>query len=463
MPIEVIILAAGKGTRMQSRQPKVLHCIGGRPMLLHGLKAVAALHPARVHVVVGDGAEQVMGIDLAALPPELPLNWVRQDAQLGTAHAALQALPMIDPTATVLVINGDTPLLTPTTLRQVCHVHTDADVHVNTPALTLATARLDEPHGLGRVVRDGDGAVGAIVEEADATSAQRAIREVNTNCLSARAEDLAQWLAGLATDNAPGEYYLTDVIRAAVADGRCVHTIAVDATEALGVNTKRELAVVERAYQRRATEQLLEQGVTLLDPTRVEVRGDCRFGRDCVVDINVILSGQVRVGDNVFIGAHTMLRDSVIADNCQIEAYSVIEQATIGARCRIGPFARIRPQCELHADARIGNFVELKQSTVGAGSKVNHLSYVGDSRLGARVNVGAGVITCNYDGAHKHPTTIGDDVFIGSNSALVAPLTVAAGATIGAGSTISKSVAPNALAVARTRQQTIPHWRRPKK
>ena len=393
----------------------------------------------------------------AAFADKKRFNWVEQKEQLGTGHAAMQALPKVKRNATVMVLNGDCPLVTPQTLRKVARLSASAGVN-------LMTVEMDNPTGLGRIVRDAKGKIIGIVEEKDADTSQRAITEVNTNCLATNAKKLQHWLSTVNRNNAQNEYYLTDAIAGAVNDGMTVKSVSpAHVRETMGANSKSDLAVLERIYQQQQTTLLMEKGVTLMDPARVDVRGTCQFGNDCVVDINVIFEGKVKVGDGVSIGPNTVIRDATIGHATVIEANCVIDNATIGKACNIGPFARIRPETVMKDLVKIGNFVETKKSIIGIGSKANHLSYVGDSEVGKAVNIGAGVITCNYDGANKHKTIIGDNVFVGSDSQLVAPVTIAKGATIGAGSTITDDVDLDVLAVSRARQRSIKNWKRPVK
>jgi len=475
-PLVVIILAAGEGKRMRSSLPKVLHPLAGRPLLAHVVATARALDPAAILVVHGHGGEQV-----SERLGELDVEWVLQAEQLGTGHAVAQALPHVpgraparasgeapdrapDPAsdqapgqAVLLVLYGDVPLVGVHTLGEVVE-------HARGGALALVTVDLEDPAGYGRIVRDGSGRVSAIVEERDASESERAIREVNTGILAAPAAHLGRWLARLDNDNAQGEYYLTDTVAAAVADGVAVQTaLAESVEEVLGVNDRAQLARLERVVQAREAARLMREGVTLLDPARVDLRGEVRAGEDVTIDVNVVLEGRVVLGDGVRIGPGSVVRDAEIGARTRILEHCVVEGARIGPECRIGPFARIRPQTRLGRGVHVGNYVEVKKSDIGEGSKVNHLSYVGDAEIGRRVNVGAGTITCNYDGANKHRTVIGDDAFIGSGTELVAPVTVGAGATVGAGSTISKDVPPGTLAVARSRQQVKEGWKRPTK
>ncbi len=437
---------------MRSDLPKVLHPLGGRPLLAHVLDSARALAPERLLVVHGHGGEQVR---IALQAPDL--HWVRQERQLGTGHAVQQCLAQLPPEGAVLVLYGDVPLIQPDTLRRLLDGLQDHP-------LVLLTACLEDPAGYGRIVRDSRGRILRIVEDKDATPQERGIHEINTGILAVQGKRLRAWLDRLDNRNAQGEYYLTDIAALAVADGVEVGSAAPGALwEVQGVNDRLQLAALERCYQRFQAEALMREGVTVLDPSRLDIRGRVQAGRDCLLDVNVICEGEVILGDAVTIGPSVHLRDvridagSVILDNC------VIEEAHIGRRCRIGPFARIRPGTVCEQEARIGNFVEVKQSHIGAGSKVNHLSYVGDTQMGRDVNVGAGTITCNYDGARKHRTVIGDGAFIGSDTQLVAPVTVGAGATIGAGSTITRDAPPGELTLSRAPQQTRPGWRRPQK
>lgn len=451
-PLEIVVLAAGKGTRMRSALPKVLHQVAGRPLLAHVLATARALAPRCIHVVYGHGGAQVPGAFADA-----GVVWVEQREQKGTGHALQQAAPGIGPDAQVLVLYGDVPLTRLETLRAVTAL-------AKRDALALLTVTLDDATGYGRIVRDARAAVRRIVEHKDANADERRLNEVNTGILAAPASRLNAWLAKLRNDNAQGEYYLTDVIALAVADGVEINTAQPrDRWEVLGVNSKIELAALERAAQQERARTLMEQGVTLRDPARLDVRGTLECGQDVVIDVNCVFEGAVRLGNRVHVGANAVIRDARLGDDVVVKPHCLIEGADIGDACEVGPFARIRPGTRLAARARIGNFVEIKQSEVGEGSKINHLSYVGDTEVGCHVNVGAGVITCNYDGANKHRTVIGDNAFIGSDCQLVAPVAIGEGATIGAGSTITRDAPPNELTLSRVKQTSVPHWKRPAK
>ena len=451
-PLEIVILAAGQGKRMYSDTPKVLHHLAGRPLLAHVLESAHTLKPVAVHVVYGHGGEQVREAFAQA-----GVNWARQAEQQGTGHAVAQATPAVSDQATVLVLYGDVPLIRSQTLQELLKA-------AGSGSLALLTAQLEQPAGYGRIIRDTAGQVARIVESNDATPEEAAVREVNTGFLAAPADKLKKWLAGLRNHNAQGEYYLTDIIAMAVAEGVPIATRSPrDISEILGVNSKQELAQVERIHQKQQAEKLMQQGVTLRDPARLDVRGELSCGRDVVIDVNVIFEGKVVLGDRVQVGPNNVLRDSTVGSDTIIHPNCVIDQADIGVDCRIGPFARLRPETKLAAHVHVGNFVEVKKSDVGEGSKMNHLSYIGDTSIGSGVNIGAGTITCNYDGANKHRTVIGDNVFVGSNTALVAPVTVGAGATIGAGSVITKQAPAGELTLTRVPQVTKPGWKRPVK
>ena len=453
MRLGVVILAAGQGKRMRSALPKVLHPLAGRPLLAHVLDAAERLGPAKTVVVYGHGGEQVP----SALADQ-DCAWVEQAERLGTGHAVQHAMPVLQDVDRVLVLYGDVPLVDPETLGGLIAASR------NCP-LGMLTATLGDPTGYGRILRDlGTRHILRIVEHRDASPEERDIREVNTGFLVAERTRLQGWLQRLTNDNAQGEYYLTDVIGLAVADGEEVASVQAPTVEEIsGVNDRVQLAALERHYQGRLAEDLMRAGVTLADPARIDIRGSLRTGRDVTIDVNLVVEGRVSLGDGVRIGPNCLIRDSVIAEGAEILANCVIEGAQVGPGARVGPFARLRPEAHLDADSHIGNFVEIKKSRVGPGSKVNHLTYVGDAEIGRGVNVGAGTITCNYDGANKFKTVIGDRAFIGSNTALVAPVTVGAGATIGAGSVITSDAPPEELTLARGRQVTIPGWQRPRK
>ncbi|TYC56872.1 UDP-N-acetylglucosamine diphosphorylase/glucosamine-1-phosphate N-acetyltransferase [Marinobacter sp. BW6] len=451
-PLHVVILAAGQGSRMKSALPKVLHPIAGRPMLHHVIETAKQLGAEKIHTVIGHGADKVR-----EATAEASVNWVTQSEQLGTGHAVAQALPDLPDDARVLVLYGDVPLTRHETLDGLV-----GTLDENT--LGLLTVTMDNPQGYGRIVRNADGDVQSIVEQKDASPEQQQIREVNTGILAVSAKHLKSWLPTLSNSNAQGEYYLTDIIAMAVEQGLCVLVSQPENPyEVQGVNNRLQLAELERWFQRRQADRLMTEGATLADPARVDVRGELSIGNDLWIDVNVVFEGNVSLGSNVSIGPGCVIKDATIADGTEIKANSVIEGAVIGANAQIGPFARIRPGTELAANTKVGNFVETKKAIVGEGSKINHLSYVGDASVGRNVNVGAGTITCNYDGVNKYQTVLGDGVFVGSNTALVAPVTVAAEATIGAGSTITRDVADHELAVARGRQRNIAGWEKPKK
>jgi bifunctional UDP-N-acetylglucosamine pyrophosphorylase/glucosamine-1-phosphate N-acetyltransferase len=453
-PLHVVILAAGQGTRMKSRVPKVLHPVAGRPMLDHVLGAARALSAAACHVVHGHGAEKVREWFDHAHPGEASVRWVLQAEQKGTAHAVAQALPDIPDNAIVMVLYGDVPLIRPQTLQPLLSRH----------ALSLLTTVLADPAGYGRVLRDAEGAVTGIVEEREATAKQRRVREVNTGILSVPARLLKRLLPRIGTDNSKGEYYLTDLTALAVDAGVEVTARVAASEEVQGVNDRAQLAQVERIYQRRQAAELMRGGLAVVDPARFDLRGTVSFGCDVTLDVGVVLEGAVELGDGVSVGPYAVLRDVTLGAGTRVESHSVLDSMSAGKSCRIGPFARIRPDSVLADNVHVGNFVEVKKTRIGKGSKANHLAYLGDGTIGAGVNVGAGTIFCNYDGANKHQTVLEDDVFIGSDTQLVAPVRVGKGATIGAGSTITKDVPPGGLAVARAKEQKhYPGWQRPKK
>ena len=452
MSLSIIILAAGQGTRMRSALPKVLHPLGGMPLLQHVIRTAQTLSPDRIAIVYGHGGEQVK----KALSHE-PVDWILQDQQLGTGHAVDQAMPSVRDEDTVLVLYGDVPLIQSGTLTALVE-------KAGAGQLAVLTAELDNPQGYGRMLRDDKGQLVGIVEQKDASEAQLAIREINSGFLAAPAGHLRSWLQRLDNSNAQGEYYLTDIIAMAASDGVVVEsTGAAHEYEILGINDRVQLAQLERTWQQQQAEALMRSGVTLADPARLDIRGDVSAGQDCCIDINVVLEGKVTLGERVNIGPGCVIKNATIGDDVDIFAHCVIEDGVIGAACRIGPFARIRPETTLSEQVHIGNFVEIKKSTVARGSKINHLSYIGDTCMGSGVNVGAGTITCNYDGAYKHLTEIGNNVFIGSDTQLVAPVKVGDGATIGAGSTITRDVPDNELTLSRSKQQTITGWKRPVK
>jgi len=451
MRLEVIVLAAGEGTRMQSSIPKVLHVVGGRPLLEHVLNVASDLSPDTLTVVIGHG-----GAEVKARIEAPDVAWVDQAERKGTGHAVIQAMDNVDPSATVLVLYGDVPLIEKTTLEQCIAAASDG--------IGIVTVEMSDPKGLGRILRGADGRISAIIEEQDATEQQRTIKEVNTGILAASSATLAPLLASIETHNSQGEYYLTDVISRAASSGIQVTGVgAICPEEVQGINDHIQLAAVERHFQRREAERLMVSGVTLADPARLDLRGTLTAGRDCFIDINVVIEGTVAIGDNVSIGPGCVVTDSELADGVVVEAHSVVEGAIVGSRCRLGPFARVRPGTELAEGARIGNFVETKKAIIGAGTKANHLAYLGDSTIGAECNIGAGTVTCNYDGVDKNETHIGDGVFVGTNSTLVAPLTIDEGAYVAAGSTITSKVDSEDLAVGRARQRNIQGWVPPTK
>ncbi|HUE92589.1 bifunctional UDP-N-acetylglucosamine diphosphorylase/glucosamine-1-phosphate N-acetyltransferase GlmU [Pseudomonas sp.] len=451
MSLDIVILAAGQGTRMRSALPKVLHPVAGKSMLGHVIDTARLLKPQGIHVVIGHGAERVRE-RLAADD----LNFVLQSEQLGTGHAVAQALPALS-AERVLILYGDVPLIEVETLQRLLQ-------QVSEQQLGLLTVNLNDPTGYGRIVRDEAGVVKAIVEHKDASAEQRLISEGNTGILAVPGKRLGDWLGRLSNSNAQGEYYLTDVIAMAAADGLVVATEqATDEMEVLGANDRIQLAQLERHYQYRAARRLMLQGVTLIDPARFDLRGEVTVGRDVSIDINVILEGQVVIEDFVSIGPNCVIKNSTLRRGAIVKANSHLEGAEVGEGADCGPFARLRPGSVLGAKAHVGNFVELKNAVLGEGAKAGHLSYLGDAEIGARTNIGAGTITCNYDGANKHRTVLGEDVFIGSNSALVAPVTLGDGTTTGAGSVITSDVPANTLAVGRAKQRNIEGWKRPTK
>jgi bifunctional UDP-N-acetylglucosamine pyrophosphorylase/glucosamine-1-phosphate N-acetyltransferase len=453
MTLKVVILAAGKGTRMRSSLPKVLQPLANRPLLAHVLGTAQALAADEVLTIIGHGAQAVK----SAFADSNSI-WVEQARQLGTGHAVQQVLPYIDAEDTVLILYGDVPLTSARSLEDLVSLVTREH------PLALLTVVLDNPSGYGRIVRDPHHAVCAIVEQKDAQPDQLLINEVNTGIMAVKGGYLQAWLSRLTNQNAQGEYYLTDIIAMAVSDGFAVQTTSPQTPlEVLGVNDKVQLQYLEREYQRGLADQLMQQGVTLLDANRVDIRGEVQVGQDVELDVNVILQGRVVLGNRVKIGANVVLNNVEIAEGTVIQPFCHIEQAKIGADCRIGPYARIRPGTDLANQVHVGNFVEVKNARVGVGSKMNHLSYIGDTQMGEGVNIGAGTITCNYDGVNKHQTIIGDRVFVGSDSQLVAPVTIENDATIGAGSTITKTAPAGELTLSRSKQMTIKGWQKPAK
>jgi len=451
MAFSVVVLAAGKGTRMKSSLPKVLHPIGGKPMVQHIIDTVNKLGATNIHLVYGHGRTQLQN-----KLNHNTLSWCLQDNQLGTGHAVQQAVPHIKDNEDVLILVGDAPLIKESTLQQLIAVKKEAD-------LALLTVELEDPTGMGRIIRQGE-QVTAIVEHKDATEQQLQIKETNTGMMIMGGSDLKRWLSALNNNNAQGEFYLTDVIEMAAKERKSIHASHPScANEVEGINNRVQLASIERAYQLEQASALMMQGVSLLDPTRFDLRGEIEVGQDISIDVNVIVEGKVKIGSNVSIGANCILKDCTIADNATIHPNSMLDQSIVGEHCSVGPYARLRPGSELVEQSRVGNFVEMKKTILGKGSKVNHLSYVGDAEVGDGVNIGAGTITCNYDGVNKFKTIIKDGAFIGSNSALVAPAIIGINATVGAGSIITKEVADNELAIARAKQRNVDGWQRPVK
>ncbi len=450
--MNIVILAAGMGKRMYSDLPKVLHPVAGRPMLAHVLDTARALSPSRLVVVVGHGAARVREAVAAD-----DVAFAEQAQQLGTGHAVMQALPLLDDDQPTLVLYGDVPLTSAATLQALV-------AEAGAQRFGVLTVEMPDPTGYGRIVRDAAGSIVRIVEQKDATEAEKAIREINTGIIVCPTGHLRKWLSTLRNDNAQGEYYLTDTVERAVADG--VETVSAQPAavwETLGVNSKLQLAEVERIHQGNQARRLLEAGVTLLDPARIDVRGELTCGRDVTIDVGCVFEGRVHLDDGVRIGAHCVVRNSTVGAGAQVHPFCHIDDARIGPAGRIGPYARLRPGTELGEDVHIGNFVEVKNAQVAAHSKANHLAYVGDATVGSRVNIGAGTITCNYDGVNKHRTVIEDDVFIGSDTQLVAPVTVRRGATLGAGTTLTKEAPADKLTLSRAKQLTIDAWQRPVK
>lgn len=449
--LSAVILAAGKGTRMYSDLPKVLHCVAGKPMVKHVIDTATALGAENVHLIYGHGGE-LMRERLA----NEKVNWVFQNEQLGTAHAVQQAAPFFKDDENIVVLYGDAPLISVETLEKLIAAKPENGI-------ALLTVNLDNPTGYGRILRE-NGNVVAIVEQKDANAEQLKIQEVNTGVMVSDGANFKKWLARVDNHNAQGEYYLTDLIALANQDGCQVMAVqAGDAIEVEGANNRLQLAALERYYQHKQAQHLLLAGVTLLDPARFDLRGTLEHGKDVEIDTNVILEGNVRLGNRVKIGAGCVLKNVTLGDDVEVKPYSVLEDAVIGEKAAIGPFSRLRPGTELAAQTHVGNFVEIKKSIVGKGSKVNHLTYIGDTEIGADCNIGAGVITCNYDGANKFKTLIGNNVFVGSDTQLVAPVIVEDGATIGAGSTITQNIAKDELVIARVPQRHIQGWQRPSK
>ena len=452
MALKVIILAAGQGKRMYSSLPKVLHPLAGKPMLQWVIEAAQSLEPEAIYVVYGHEGEQIRAFFQAA-----PVQWIHQTAQLGTGHAVSQVLPYLNPDDKVLILCGDVPLISSQTLTLLTQA-------LNQKTLNLVIAKLDNPTGLGRIIRNERADILGIVEEKDATEPQRTIKEIYAGILATSAANLLSWLPNLSNANAQQEYYLTEIVDFAVKDGCAIQGVFATAPEEIqGVNTRSQLIQLERYYQQQQAERLLNAGVTVLDPARFDLRGELIVGQDVVIDVNVIIEGKVVIGNGCYIGPNSLLKNVQIADHVEVLANCVLEDAVIANHCTIGPFARLRPGSQLAEGAKIGNFVEIKQAIIGYKSKVNHLSYLGDATLGTHVNIGAGTITCNYDGANKHHTEIGDHAFIGSDTQLVAPVKIGEWATIGAGSTITKDVPPDQLSLSRVKQQIISGWQRPVK
>ncbi len=453
MKIKTIILAAGKGTRMRSNIPKILHRIANRPLLQHVYDMSSQLENNSIKIVYGHGAELVR-----ETLKDLDADWIEQEQQLGTGHAVQQVSDQLQDADTVLILYGDVPLLKLATVKSLIS-------NVNQQSLALLTVNLENPTGYGRIVRNAAGKVTKIVEDKDATQSEKLINEVNTGIMAVQGDKLKKWLSKLSNNNAQGEYYLTDIIEMAVADQVTIITNQPETVdEVLGVNDRIQLSHLERVYQQEQANLLMAQGVTLKDPMRFDLRGSVEsLGQDIEIDINVILEGKNSIGSNVKIGANTQIKNSIIGDHVEILANCIIEDAVVGQGSRIGPYARLRPDSVLANDVHIGNFVEIKKSTVAAGSKINHLSYIGDATVGSKVNIGAGTITCNYDGVNKFRTTIEDGAFIGSNSQLVAPVTIGKNATIGAGSTITKDSPENQLTLGRAKQISLSGWQRPVK
>jgi len=470
MRLDVVILAAGKGTRMNSNLPKVMHKIAGKPMIEHVVDCASSLGTEHIHLVVGHGADVIKRHFLGDDSHEgyvsyeglkgSELSFVSQDNQLGTGHAVQQAMPNIPARSVedrVLVLYGDVPLVSKDTLQELIDTSATAPLGV----LTLFT---QNPEGLGRIIRDDSHQLRAIVEERDASEEQKGIKEVNSGILVSSAIELKDWLSRLSNDNAQGEYYLTDIIAMAVADGHVVESLTTgDEYEVQGVNDKLQLCMLERHFQMIQAQALLATGVTVMDPTRVDIRGDISYGRDLTIDVNVVLEGQIKLGNNVSIGANCLIKDATLGDDVTLLPGTIIDGAVIGNAATVGPYARLRPGTVLADSVKIGNFVETKKAVMGNGSKANHLAYIGDATIGADVNIGAGTIFCNYDGVNKHTTTLGDNVFVGSNSVLVAPVELENGVFVAAGSVINRAVPSDNLAVGRAKQRNVTGWKRPAK
>lgn len=451
MLLDVVILAAGKGSRMHSKLPKVLHEVGGRPMLAHVFKAAESLAPNNVFTVVGHGADQIQE-KLGNTH-----NWILQEQQLGTGHAVSQCANQLTSGGLTLILYGDVPLISADTLRRLLK---EAQSH----SLALLTLDIPDPTGYGRILRSEQGDILGIVEQKDATSSEKEIKEVNTGIMACSTDALTTWLPKLKNKNAQQEYYLTDIVAMAVQEGKSIVSVQPNHIfEVEGVNNRQQLALVEEYYQTQQIQSLMEQGVTFVNPKTVTIRGEVKAETDVIVDVNVVLEGSIVLGEDVYIGPNSIIKNSIVGQSSRIESNSLLEQAEIGRQCVVGPFARLRPGTKLMDQSKVGNFVEIKKSQIGVGSKVNHLSYIGDAEIGEHVNVGAGTITCNYDGVSKHKTTIDDNAFIGSNSALVAPVSIGRSATVAAGSVVTKDVPSNALVIARTRQIINEQWQRPKK
>lgn len=454
--LNVVVLAAGKGTRMRSNLPKVLHTVAQKPMVQHVLDTAVVIGAQKIQLIYGHGAEHLQ-TQLADFANMHAVEWVEQAEQLGTGHAVQQAIPNIQDSDTVLILYGDVPLTKPETLQNLLAAKANH-------ALALLTVNLPNPSGYGRILRNSDGKITGIVEHKDASDAEREIQEVNTGMMAADGKALKRWLSQLSNNNVQGEYYLTDIVAMAEAEGVMIASSQpAEIAEVEGANNRIQLAALERAYQLRKAEELMVAGATLLDPSRIDVRGDVTVGEDVVIDVNVVLEGNVNIGDGAVIEPNCVIRDSQIAAGARIKANSVLEGASVGENAQVGPFARLRPGTELAEGAAVGNFVEIKKSYLGQGAKAGHLSYIGDANVGAGANIGAGTITCNYDGVNKHKTEIGAGAFIGSNSSLVAPVSIGNNATTGAGSVVTTSVADGELAVGRAKQRNISGWKRPTK